>query len=81
MTGDIPSKENALMVEDEWKKRSVVPNYVYETLKSLPEQTHPMTLFTLAVQSLQSQSEFSKKYHEGMKKEDYCFEDYYYIEP
>ena len=71
LTGDIPSKEDALMVEDEWKKRSVVPNYVYETLKSLPEQTHPMTLFTLAVQSLQSQSEFSKKYHDGMKKEDY----------
>ena len=71
LTGDIPSKEDALMVEDEWKKRSVVPNYVYETLKSLPELTHPMTLFTLAVQSLQSQSEFSKKYHDGMKKEDY----------
>jgi citrate synthase len=71
LTGDIPSKEDALMVEKEWLKRSKVPDYVFETLKNLPKQTHPMTLFTLAVQSLQIQSEFSRKYHEGMKKEDY----------
>ena len=71
LTGDIPSKEDALMVEKEWLIRSKVPEYVYETLKALPGHTHPMTLFTLAVQSLQTQSEFSRRYHEGMKKEDY----------
>ncbi|MFC2065251.1 citrate (Si)-synthase [Chloroflexota bacterium] len=71
LTGDIPSIEDALLVEREWLNRSKVPGYVYETLKALPDYTHPMTLFTLAVQSLQTQSEFSKRYHEGMKKDDY----------
>jgi len=71
LTGEIPNKDDALIVENDWLIRSQVPGYVFETLKNLPEQTHPMTLFTLAVQSLQTQSEFSRQYHEGMKKEDY----------
>jgi len=37
----------------------------------MPRETHPMTLFTLAVQSLQTQSEFARRYHEGMRKEEY----------
>jgi len=71
LTGDIPTEVEAKLVENEWLSRSKVPDYVFDTLKILPKNTHPMTLLTLAVQSLQTQSEFSKRYHDGMKKEDY----------
>lgn len=71
LTGEIPTKEQACLVEKDWADRSEIPNYVYETLRALPKSTHPMTLFTLAVQSLQTQSEFARRYHEGMRKDEY----------
>jgi citrate synthase len=71
LTGEIPTKEQACLVEKDWADKSEIPNYVYETLRALPKSTHPMTLFTLAVQSLQTQSEFARRYHEGMRKDEY----------
>jgi citrate synthase len=40
-------------------------------LRAMPKDTHPMTLFVLAIQSLEGQSEFARKYQEGMKKDEY----------
>jgi citrate synthase len=71
LTGEIPAKEQACLVEKDWANRSEIPHYVYDTLRALPKNTHPMTLFTLAVQSLQTQSEFARRYHEGMRKDEY----------
>jgi citrate synthase len=70
LIGDVPTKEEALEVEAEWAKRAVVPDYVYKMLKSMPKETHPMTLFSQATLALQNESEFAKKYH-GMKKDAY----------
>jgi citrate synthase len=71
LVGNIPTIEEAREVEAEWKKRSIIPQYVYDTIKAMPEDSHPMTLFTLAVLTLQRESLFSKQYHEGMHKDDY----------
>ena len=71
LIGKVPTKEQALAVESEWAKRSDVPKYVFDTLRAMPKDTHPMTLFSLAVQSLQTQSEFARRYQEGMKKDEY----------
>lgn len=71
LTGNIPTQDEACQVEKEWVARSTVPDYVFNALRALPKDTHPMTLFTLAVQSLQTQSQFARKYHEGMRKDSY----------
>ena len=71
LTNEIPTKEQACLVEKDWASRSEVPAYVFEALRALPKNTHPMTLFTLAVQSLQTQSVFARRYQEGMRKEEY----------
>jgi citrate synthase len=71
MVGEVPTKEQALEVEAEWAKRAAVPDYVYKMLKSMPRETHPMTLISQAVLALQNDSAFTKKYHEGMKKDVY----------
>jgi citrate synthase len=70
MIGDLPTKEQALEVEAEWAKRSEVPDYVYKMLKTMPKDTHPMTLFSQAVLALQNGSVFAAKYH-SMKKDVY----------
>ena len=71
LIGEVPTKEQALELESEWIQRSAVPEYVFETLRAMPKDTHPMTLFSLAVQSLQTQSQFARRYQEGMKKDEY----------
>ncbi|MBN8582824.1 MAG: citrate (Si)-synthase [Anaerolineae bacterium] len=71
LIGEVPTKEQALEVEAEWAKRAAVPEYVFKMLKSMPKETHPMTLLSQAVLALQNGSVFAKRYHEGMKKDQY----------
>lgn len=70
MIGEVPTKEEAQEVEAEWAKRATVPDYVYKMIKSMPNETHPMTLFSQAVLALQNDSVFAAKYH-TMKKDVY----------
>lgn len=71
LIGEVPTKEQALEVEAEWAKRANVPDHVFKMLKSMPKETHPMTLLSQAVLALQNGSVFAKRYHEGMKKDAY----------
>jgi citrate synthase len=67
MIGELPTKEQAEEVEAGWAKRSEVPDYVYKMLKSMPRETHPMTLLSQAVLALQNGSVFAHKYHTTKK--------------
>ncbi len=71
LTGDIPTTEQALEVEEDWRSRSQVPAYVFDVLRALPRDTHPMTMLSSAVLSMQRESIFAHRYAEGMKKTDY----------
>ena len=70
LIGEVPTKEQAQEVEAEWAERATVPDYVFKMLKSMPKETHPMTLFSQAVLALQNGSVFASKYHE-MKRDQY----------
>jgi citrate synthase len=71
MIGEVPTREQAQEVEAEWAKRAEIPDYVYKMLKTMPKDTHPMILLTLAVMSLERTSAFASRYKEGMKKDEY----------
>lgn len=71
LIGDIPTHEQALEVENTWKARGVIPPFVFETLLTMPEDTHPMTMFSQAIVALQHESVFARRYQEGMRKEEY----------
>lgn len=71
MVGEVPTKEQAMEVDEEWGKRAELPDYVYKMIKAMPRETHPMTLFSQSVLALQNESVFAKRYHEGMKKDEY----------
>ena len=71
LVGSVPTAEQALDVEAEWRKRGKVPQYVFDAIQAMPADAHPMTLFTLAVLTLQRESLFSKEYHQGLKKDSY----------
>jgi citrate synthase len=71
LTGDIPTKEQAQAVYEEWKAREPVPQYVFDVLRAMPRDSHPMTMFSAAIVAMQRDSVFAKRYAEGMKKLDY----------
>jgi citrate synthase len=70
LVGEIPTETQALAVEDEWQARSTIPQNILGFLESNVAQTHPMTLLSQAVLGLQPGSHFTRRYHEGMKKEE-----------
>jgi citrate synthase len=71
MANEIPTLEDALAVEEEWRQRSQVPEYVYDMLRRMPVDTHPMTMFSMAILAMQPESVFKRKYDEGILKADY----------
>jgi citrate synthase len=71
ITGEVPNRAQAEEVEKEWASRSVVPDYVFKMIRSMPKETHPMVLLSQAVLALESGSKFAKAYHDGVKKDAY----------
>ncbi|MCS6908128.1 MAG: citrate/2-methylcitrate synthase, partial [Anaerolineales bacterium] len=71
LVGRIPTFEEAMEVEGEWKKRQEVPAYVYDVVRALPRDTSAMALFSLAVLAMERESKFTREYGRGLKKEDY----------
>lgn len=71
LTGDIPTQEEVQDVVDEFKKRRILPRYVYEVIDAFPCCSHPMTIFSSAIMTLQRESFFTKKYQAGISKTEY----------
>jgi len=77
LTGDVPTMEQTLEVVADWKKRSVVPQYVYDVLNALPDDAHPMAMFSSAVLAMQRDSVFASNYAAGKFNKMTCWEDMY----
>lgn len=71
LVGDLPEEEDVQHITSVWQRRSHVPNYVFDTIESLPINAHPMTQFVVAIMALQTESRFAKQYAQGMSKKDY----------
>jgi len=71
MVGEVPTLEQANAVESDWASRATLPDHVYELVRAMPKDTHPMILFSQAVLALARDSAFARKYHEGLKREQY----------
>jgi citrate synthase len=71
LTGDIPTAGEVADVAEEFQKRSCVPLYVYDVLRAMPRDTHPMTMLSAAVVAMQRESVFVQKYNAGINKNDY----------
>jgi citrate synthase len=71
LVGSLPADEDAHHISSVWQRRSHVPNHVFATIEALPVSTHPMTQFVVAIMSLQTESQFAKRYAKGMGKKEY----------
>ena len=68
LTGDVPTATEVKEVVEEFKARSQVPQYVFDVLRAMPRDSHPMTMFSTAILAMQRDSVFTRRYSEGTLK-------------
>ena len=71
LIGELPTEEDVEHITSVWQRRSHVPNHVFATIDALPLDTHPMTMFVVGIMALQHESNFARRYKEGLNKKDY----------
>ena len=83
LTGDVPTQAQVDEVLAEWKVRQTVPQYVFEALRALPRDSHPMVMLSVALLALQKDSKFAGFYNSGKFNKgiawEYVYEDAYDI--
>ncbi len=70
LTGEVPTLAQAQEVAEDFKARAKVPEYVWNVLRALPADSHPMAMFSAAITAMQRESVFAKAYNEGLGKMD-----------
>lgn len=69
LTGELPDHEALIDLQNELKRRTDVPFYVWNVINGLPLETHPMVMLNTAVLVMENESFFKKRYEEGLPKE------------
>ena len=79
LTGDVPTEAQVAEVAAEWKTRQVVPQYVFDAVRALPRDSHPMVMLSVGLMSMQKDSKFAGFYNSGkfnkMTAWEYVYED------
>jgi citrate synthase len=71
LTGELPDKAALKDLQKEYSQRAEIPSYVWDTLRAMPEDSHPMVMFSTGIMAMEKESVFRQRYTEGMKKEEY----------
>ena len=71
LVGELPNQEEVKWVSEQWKNRSNVPEHTFKVLDQMPTDAHPMAQFSVAIASMQTRSQFSRRYGEGLNKTEY----------
>src|SRR5512136_3275416 len=53
LTGDVPTQAQVDEVVAEWKTRQNVPSYVFDAIRALPRDSHPMVMLSVGILTLQ----------------------------
>jgi citrate synthase len=77
LTGEIPTQKDVEEVADEFNKRKDVPEYVFNMLKALPADSHPMAMLSAGIVAMQRESVFVKEYEAGNLNKDNMWEATY----
>jgi citrate synthase len=75
LTGEVPTMEQTLEVVADWQKRSQLPQYIFDMLRAMPRDSHPMVMLSAAVVALHRESIFSKTYMAGKFDKKTCWKD------
>ncbi|ABB31362.1 Citrate (Si)-synthase [Geobacter metallireducens RCH3] len=65
LTGEVPTQAQVDEVLTEWKVRQEVPQYVFDTIRTLPRDSHPMAMLSVGITAMQRDSKFAALYNAG----------------
>ena len=71
LTGELPDAEAKAALQQEFDRRSQVPEYVWDVLYAMSKETHPMCMLATSVLVMERESIFRRGYDQGIKREDY----------
>jgi citrate synthase len=70
-TGELPTEEERDSLSREYAERSDVPGYVWDVLRAMPEDSHPMVMLNTGILVMEKESKFRASYDQGIQKGDY----------
>jgi citrate synthase len=70
-TGELPDAAALKDLQTDLESRQEVPAYVWDVLKAMPKDSHPMVMLNTAILIMEKESVFRQKYNEGIKKDIY----------
>jgi len=71
LTAELPNNKELEEIKKELNTRNAVPQYVWDVLKAMPKDSHPMVMLNTAILVMERESIFRQKYDAGMKKDEY----------
>lgn len=71
LTGELPDEAAKDEMISDFASRSQVPGYVWDVLRAMPDDSHPMAMFDTAILVMERESKFRKAYDEGLSKDQY----------
>ncbi|HEX9664661.1 MAG TPA: citrate (Si)-synthase [Patescibacteria group bacterium] len=71
LLGELPAEDELKTLQTELKEKSKVPGYVWDVLRAMPADSHPMVMLDTAILVMEKESEFKKQYDQGLAKGDY----------
>jgi len=77
LTGDVPTEAQVAEVMAEWKTRQAVPQYVFDAIRALPRDSHPMVMLSVGILALQKDSKFAAFYNSGKFNKMVAWESVY----
>jgi citrate synthase len=70
LVGELPNDAALADLRQELAKRAEVPQSVWQTLESLPKESHPMTMLSAALLAMEERSVFRRRYAQGIERGD-----------
>lgn len=71
LTSKVPSTSQVRALSRELAEKSKLPAHVVSMLKTFDKSVHPMTQLSCAVAALNTESQFAKRYADGLPKSEY----------
>ncbi len=71
LTGEMPKEKALSDLQAELVQHMEVPEYVWDVLRAMPEDSHPMVMFNTAILVMEKESIFRQKYSDGLQKQRY----------
>jgi citrate synthase len=71
LTGELPSPEEVKGFQKQLNQAKQVPPFIWKLLKSMPKNSHPMTMLNSALVAMGQESNFRRRYDEGMPKSEF----------